>query len=246
MKTEKSSLKNKIALVSGASRGIGRSIALHLAGEGATVIACGRSKTKLHSLIKELNAIHDGGHIPIAADLQESKTFQQIATDVKKHFKKLDILVNNAGQTLSAAFEKTNITDFDRVIGINTKAPYFLTQALLPLLKKPKRTFIINVASVVAVKGYSHQTAYSASKHALRGFSIALANELHGSGIRVHVICPGGVDTEMVSRVRPDIKKDELIGPDEIARLVVFLVTQTNNAMIDDIHIRRQSSAPWF
>ena len=76
--------------------------------------------------------------------------------------------------------------------------------------------------------------------------SISLAEELRGSNVRVHVICPGGVDTEMVGRVRPDINKDELIGPGEIAELVVYLVTHQGNAVVDELHVRRATSSPWF
>jgi 3-oxoacyl-[acyl-carrier protein] reductase len=98
----------------------------------------------------------------------------------------------------------------------------------------------------VGVKGYACQTAYTASKHALRGMSIALAEELKSENIRVHVICPGGVATDMVNEVRPDIKPDELIAPDEIAELVLYLVTHRGNAVVDEIHVRRASAGPWF
>jgi NAD(P)-dependent dehydrogenase (short-subunit alcohol dehydrogenase family) len=114
------------------------------------------------------------------------------------------------------------------------------------MLRKSQAAYIINIASVVGVKGYPLQSAYTSSKHALRGMSISLAEELRDSNIRVHVLCPGGVDTGMVGNVRPDIKKEDLIGPDEIAELVVYLVTHKGNAVIDELHIRRATAAPWF
>jgi 3-oxoacyl-[acyl-carrier protein] reductase len=98
----------------------------------------------------------------------------------------------------------------------------------------------------VGVKGYPNQTAYTASKHALRGFSIALANELKDEKINVHVICPGGVATEMISSVRPDLDLDELIQPEEIAEIVMYLLTHRGNAVIDELHLRRQTGDPWF
>jgi 3-oxoacyl-[acyl-carrier protein] reductase len=114
------------------------------------------------------------------------------------------------------------------------------------LLRKAERGYIVNVSSVVGVKGYPLQSAYTASKHALRGMTISLAEELRGTNVRVHVICPGGIDTDMVSRVRPDIDKDELIGAEEIAELVLYLVTHEGNAVIDELHIRRATASPWF
>jgi len=113
-------------------------------------------------------------------------------------------------------------------------------------LKKAEAAYIINIASVVGVKGYPLQSAYTASKHALRGMTMSLAEELADSNVRVHLLCPGGVDTDLIKKVRPDIKKDELMQPDEIAELVVYLVTHKGNAVIDELHIRRAASKPWF
>jgi len=104
----------------------------------------------------------------------------------------------------------------------------------------------VNIASVVGVKGYPLQSAYTASKHALRGWTISLAEELRGTNVRVHVVCPGAVDTGMVGNVRPDIKAADLIGPEEVAELVLYLVTRTGNAVVDELHIRRVAAAPWF
>jgi NAD(P)-dependent dehydrogenase (short-subunit alcohol dehydrogenase family) len=113
-------------------------------------------------------------------------------------------------------------------------------------LRKSQAAHIINIASVVGVKGYPLQSAYTSSKHALRGMTISLAEELKGTNIRVHLLCPGGVNTDMVDNVRPDIRKEDLIGPDEIAELVLYLVTHKGNAVIDELHIRRATAAPWF
>jgi NAD(P)-dependent dehydrogenase (short-subunit alcohol dehydrogenase family) len=121
-----------------------------------------------------------------------------------------------------------------------------LTRQCLPLLKQAPQATIVNIASVVGVKGYPKQSAYTASKHALRGWSIALAEEMRDTNVRVHVLCPGGVDTDMVSSVRPDIPKDALIAPEEIAELVAYCFTHKGNAVVDEFRIRRSASAPWF
>ena len=129
---------------------------------------------------------------------------------------------------------------------VNARAPFILCREALALLRKSPAGYIINIASVVGVKGYPFQSAYTSSKHALRGMTISLSEELRDSNIRVHLLCPGGVDTGMVARVRPDIARDELIRPEEIAELVLYLVTHEGNAVVDELHIRRATSTPWF
>ena len=97
----------------------------------------------------------------------------------------------------------------------------------------------------MGVRGYANQAAYGASKHAVMGMSKALAKEVQEDGIRVHAICPGGVDTPMVRQARPDLDPSVLMKPEEIAELVLFLVTRRGNAVVDQIHVRRAVSTPW-
>ena len=239
------SLDGHIALVTGASRGIGRATALAMAELDAHVVCAARNKELLDELVEE---IRQAGHkaTAIVFDLAEEASINSLADQIREQFGRLDILVNNAGLTLSATMEDTGTEDFDRIMAVNTRGPYILTRQLLPLLKQAPQATIVNISSVVGVKGYPKQTAYTASKHALRGWSIALAEELRGTNIRVHVICPGGVDTDMVGNVRPDIPKDALISPEEIAELVTYCTTHKGNAVIDEFRIRRAVSGPWF
>jgi NAD(P)-dependent dehydrogenase (short-subunit alcohol dehydrogenase family) len=238
-------LKGKVALVTGASRGIGRAIAAALGVEGATIVLSGRSEPDLQATARQVTA---GGGVAeiVPAELANEAEVCHLVEMTKKRCGRLDILVNNAGITHSAPLAETTTEDLDRCWAINARAPFILCREALPLLKQAERGTIINIASVVAVKGYPLQSAYTASKHALRGMSMSLAEELRGSNVRVHVICPGGVDTELVSRVRPDISKDDLIGPGELAELVVYLVTHKGNAVLDELHVRRVTAAPWF
>ncbi len=238
-------LQDKVAIVTGASRGIGRAISVALAGEGATVVLSGRVEA---DLTETALRVKEAGGVPemITTELADEQSIKNLVATTFKCFGRLDILINNAGITHSAPLDETRTEDLDRCWTVNARAPFILCREALPLLKKAERATIVNISSVVGVKGYPLQSAYTASKHALRGMSIALAEELRGSNVRVHVICPGGVDTEMVSRVRPDINKDELIGPDEVAELVLYLVMHRGNAVIDELHIRRATSSPWF
>ena len=238
-------LKGKIAIVTGASRGIGRAVSLSLAQEAATVVLAARSIPDLRKTAEEV--IQAGGQAEIVVtELTEEDSIKSLVKVTDETFGRLDILINNAGITHSAKLEETQTEDWERCLWVNARAPFILCREALGLLRKSRPAYIINIASVVGVKGYPLQSAYTASKHALRGMSISLSEELRGSSVRVHVLCPGGVDTEMVSRVRPDIKKEELIGPHEIAEMILYLVTHKGNAVLDELHIRRATSTPWF
>ncbi len=238
-------LAGKVAIVTGASRGIGRAISLALAAEGATVVLAARSMDKLSRAAEQVAAA--GGKAQIApTELTEEDSIKNLVRVTSEKLGRLDILVNCAGVTHSAQLQKTATADWQRCMWVNARAPFILCREALPMLKRAPKAYIINIASVVGVKGYPLQSAYTSSKHALRGMTISLAEELRGTNVRVHLLCPGGVDTEMVQNVRPDINKKELIGPGEIAELVLYLVTHEGNAVLDELHIRRATAAPWF
>lgn len=238
-------LQGKVALVTGASRGIGRAISVTLAGAGAQLVLVGRAPDALAETAGTIEQA-GGKALIVPTELTDEDSIVNLVDAVKSKLGRLDILINNAGITCAAPMEKTSTEDYDRCMATNARGPYLLCRESLDLLRRAPQGYIVNISSVVGVKGYANQTAYTASKHALRGMSIALAEELRPDNIRVHVICPGGVLTDMVQRVRPDIRKDELIKPQEIAELVLYLVTHEGNAVIDELHIRRATSTPWF
>ncbi len=130
-------------------------------------------------------------------------------------------------------------------MAVNARGPFMLCREAIPHLKRQPISYIINIVSVVGVKGYINQAAYSASKHALLGMSKALAKEVQTDGIRVHAVLPGGVDTEVAAQMRPDLDRSILIKPEDIADIVLFLVTRQGNAVIDEIQVRRASAMPW-
>ena len=238
-------LAGKVAIVTGASRGIGRAISIALAQEGATIILAARASDKLQEAAERVTQAGGKAHIAVT-ELADEESIKGLVKDTEAEFGRLDVLVNNAGITHSARLEETATEDWERLMWVNARAPFILCREALALLRESPAAYIINIASVVGVKGYPMQSAYTSSKHALRGMTISLSEELRDSNIRVHLLCPGGVDTDMVARVRPDIHKDELIKPEEIAELVSYLVTHKGNAVVDELHIRRATSAPWF
>ncbi len=237
-------LEGTTALVTGASRGIGRAIALRLAGAGVKIALVGRDKGSLGTVKKEIE--DDGGTAEMYPfDLVSISKIGDLVRKVARDLGGIDILINNAGVAVSKPFEETTEEEWDRIFTINTKVPFFLSKETLPYLLESGNANIINITSVVAKKGYENQSAYSASKHALYGFSKALSREVQDRGIKVHTIAPGGVATEMVSRMRPDINPDDLIQPEAVAEVVFFLLSLGGNAVIDEIDIRRGGKTPW-
>jgi 3-oxoacyl-[acyl-carrier protein] reductase len=237
-------LEKKIALITGASRGIGEEIARRLAKEKVNLALIARDENKLKKIKDEL--LKENVEIFILPiDLTENNAPKFVIEKVIEYFGGLDILINNAGTALSKPLLETSEEEWNNLMAINAKVPYFLCKYAIPYLKKSEIPTIINISSVVGYKGYINQSAYTASKHALHGFTKVLAQEVHEYGIRVHLISPGGVATDLVNKVRPDLEKSSLIQPYEIAEIIVFLLKFRNNAVIDEIQVRRKDNIPW-
>ncbi|MBR5176924.1 MAG: SDR family oxidoreductase [Bacteroidales bacterium] len=227
-----------IALLTGASRGIGRAIALELADLGFDLALVGRDQASLG----ETASLIPGTRVSlITADLSDPASAKYIVEQTVSAFGGLDLLVNCAGVPQKGPFTEVTPEEWDRVFAVNARAPFFICQAALEPLKKSSKPIVINISSVVGFKGYVNQSVYSSSKHALAGFTKVFAKEVQPYGIRVHMISPGGVATEMVKKMRPDIDPSELIQPEEIAEIVRFLVTRKGSGTIDQFFIRRYS-----
>jgi 3-oxoacyl-[acyl-carrier protein] reductase len=255
-------LAGKVAIVTGAGRGIGRCIALTLARAGASVALASRTLDELEGVRAEIEALGETA-AGFPTDICSEADVTALVAGTLQRFGRLDILVNNAGMGIFKPLVETTAGEWDRIMAVNARGPFLLCRAAVPYLchhcgappgvairdqtwhgGQPSST-IVNVASVVAIKGYANQAAYSASKHALYGMSKALAREVQADGIRVHVISPGGVDTDLSARARPDLDRASLMQPQEIADIVLFLVTREGNAVIDEINVRRESATPW-
>jgi NAD(P)-dependent dehydrogenase (short-subunit alcohol dehydrogenase family) len=230
----------KTAVVTGASKGIGKVIALKLASLGYSLAIVGRNEKQLADLKSEIEK-SGVSCLALEADLTDEKAPQRIIEGTISHFGRLDLLINNAGSAQSADILETDTATWNSVFTVNARAPFFLCKAAIPHLRKSENPVIINIGSVVGFKGYEGQAAYSSSKHALAGFTKALAKEVQDDGIQVHLISPGGVNTEMIREMRPDINPAELIQPDEIAELIEFLVTRKGRGTIDHLYLRRKS-----
>ncbi len=237
-------MNKKVALVTGASKGIGKAISLKLAKEGVNVFLTGRSEKELSSISEGINKTYLKSSFA-SFDLEDDNTPSALIEKVIEEFGQLDIVINNAGYAVASSFEMTKPETWDKIMKINSKTPFFICQKALPYLKQSPAASIINISSVVGRLGYPEQAVYGASKHALMGWTKSLSKEMQKHHIRVHVISPGGVDTGMIDTMRPDIEKTDLIQPAEIAETIWFLVKNRGNFMVDEINIRRANGTPW-
>ena len=248
-------LIGKLAVITGAGSGIGRETAILLAKKGLNIFLFGgRDVSKLETTAELVRK--EGAECSVlSGDITQTDFIEQGALFAEK-LGGADILINNAGMAFNAPYEQTDYKTFDKIMNLNVKAPYFIIQNFLSQLKKSSyatiinicsdRASIINIASVVSHAGYTGQSAYVASKHALLGLTKSLATEVYQDGIRVHAISPGGVYTDMVKIARPDLTDEGMIKPQEIADIVAFLIENRGNAVIDEIIVHRVNKQPFL
>ena len=237
--------KGKTAIVTGASGGIGSAVCEKLASLQMNQVITGRKMDVLEKLSAKACGL--GAEVmACAGDITDSAFRKSLVQNAVERFGSLDVVINCAGIAQNQHFEEVTEEDYDRIMNLNAKAPYFLCQAALPELRKSSCATIINITSVVAHKGYPFQSAYAASKHALAGFSKSLANEVYKENIRVHLISPGGVYTPMVALARPDLTPDMVSLPEDIANIAAFYLEMRDaNAIVDEIQVHRSGKEPF-
>lgn len=226
-------LKDKTAIVTGASRGIGRAVALSLAARGAAVAACARDEEKLAEVVREARERELPGRVdPRRLDVTDRAAIDALVDAVVESAGRIDVLVNNAGITRDGLLIGMEDADFDAVIDVNLRAVFHLTRAVAKQMLRARAGRIINVSSVAGVMGNAGQCNYAASKAGIIGFSKSVAKELAKRNITCNVIAPGFIETDMTS-VLPDKLKDKVRSegipmqrfgrPEEVAEVVAFL-----------------------
>ena len=234
-------LNGKVALVTGGGRGIGRAIALALAARGAHAFIAARSEDQLEEVAREAR----DRATPVPADVASEEDVLRLFSRIREEKGRLDILINNAGIGAFGPVAEFDVGELDRVLAVNLRGTFLCCREALRIMAPRRSGYIINIASVVGFKGYPDQGAYTASKHGIVGLTKTLAIEAQEYGIRVSVLSPGGVDTELIGRARPDLDRSTLLKPQDIARTVLFLLGLPERAAIDEIYIRRSASTPW-
>lgn len=230
----------KRALITGASRGIGAAIAVRLAEEGYDLFLTARNLEKLTQV--QSACMDVGAHVDLcAADLASEDSVLELFGQVGE----IDLLVNNAGMGIFEPITETSLKDWRQVQQVNVEGTFLCTRETMKQMRsRGQGGRIINIASVVGVKGYPEQAAYGASKHALVGMTKTAIEEGREAGIRVHAICPGGVATDMVKQSRPDLTDfSAMIQPEDVADAVAYLCRLPETITVDVIHLRRAASA---
>lgn len=234
-------LKDKVALITGAGRGIGREIAVRFAKEGADLFL---NATRLETLNETRRLASDSGRrLELhPADVSDRTAVEEMVKKALDRFGRIDILVNNAGIYRPSPFLKYSYEDFDRVMKVNVYGPFNVTQFVLASMLERRKGKVINIASTAGKWASMNQSAYNTSKHALVGMTRCLALEMGPHNINVNAICPGVVETDMLSQFGPP--SPELIGaiaqrmalrrilkPQEIASLAVYLASDESDGM---------------
>ncbi len=230
-------LNNKVALVTGASRGIGKEIALELARKGANVgISYVSNPEKANEVIEEISS-YGVKAVAVKANVSKEEEVLEMIKTIEEELGTIDILVNNAGVTKDNLIIRMKEDDWDEVMNVNLKGTFLCTKAVSRAMMKKKYGKIINISSVVGVMGNAGQGNYSASKAGVIGFTKSMAKELASRGIRVNAIAPGFIQTDMTDVLKDEVKTAMLNAiplncfgnPKDIANLVVFLASDNSD-----------------
>ncbi|MFQ5752245.1 MAG: SDR family oxidoreductase [bacterium] len=232
-------IKNKVALVTGAGKGIGRATALELAREGANVVISSRTMTDLQLLAKEIGNL-GRKVLPVPADVSRESEIKRLIQDSVNKFGGIDILVNNAGVGRFGRVEAFSTLDWDEMFEVNLRGMFICTREALPYLKRKSECFVINVASLAGKNAFEGGAGYAATKWGVLAFSKCLMLEERKAGVRVLAICPGSVDTLFFHHpsitTRPN--REKILKAEDIAQTIVAAIKLPQRAMISEIDIR--------
>lgn len=235
-------LRGKAALVTGGGRGIGRATALALSGRGCAVAVCARTGAEVAETARQIS-VGGGRSLALTADVSEEAGAERVVAETIRAFGALDVLVNNAGVFTAGSVLETTAADWDRMMAVNARGPFLCARAALRHMAGRREGAIVNIASTAGRRAYAGQAGYTASKHALLGFTKALALEAQAFGVRVHAVCPGVVATQMSGVAHLD--RPDRMEPEDVAQAVLYLLSLSPRAAVDELVLRRDGAAPW-
>jgi NAD(P)-dependent dehydrogenase (short-subunit alcohol dehydrogenase family) len=229
-------LSGQVALVTGGGRGIGAAIAEMLAELDATVVICGRTRGPLE---KTAQRIRSAGHRcePMECDVTDLSSVEKLAAQMEQDFGRLDILVNNAGVgSFATPLHQLPPEEWERTLNTNLRGVYYMIRSFAPLMIRGGKGDIINISSGAGKNPLPNGAAYAASKWGLNGLSYSIAEELRNYHIRVAVICPGSVQTELGPHTGKDPNK--MLQPENVAHVVAMMVTQAPQSFASEVVLR--------
>ena len=232
MSFEGAPLQVKTALVTGGNRGIGAAIARKLAGLGAELVICGRRMPELKEIASDIEKSGGKCH-PVICDVTDLESVERLAEAAGR----VDILVNNAGiGSFDSKLHELSPEEWDRVMNTNLRSVFYTIRAFAPKMIEQRSGEIINISSIASKNALPNGAVYAASKWGLNGLTYSVAEELRGYNIRVTVVCPGSVDTELSPHEGK--KKERMLKPEDVAHVVAMLVTQTPQSFASEVVLR--------
>lgn len=230
------SLVKQVVVITGAGRGIGAAISLGLAGLGATTVLLGRNRGRLQSTAETISSKGGKAEI-IECDVADLPSVETAAAQVENTFGRLDILINNAGiGGFSSPLHQLPPDSWDKILNTNLRGVYYTIRSFAPMMIRARAGHIINISSLAGKNALPNGAAYAASKWGLNGLTYSVAEELRSYNIRVSVVCPGSVDTELSPHVGKDLSK--MLRPEDVAHVVEMLVTQAPQSFVSEVLLR--------
>ncbi len=226
------------ALITGATEGIGRATAFALGRAGYRIGVCARTESKLRTLLEDLDreGIQAAGR---PADVSQPAQVEHAVEEVTRALGDIEVLINNAGILIAKPLEELTLEDWDSTMATNVRSLFLVTRAVLPSMRQRQRGSIVNVASLAGRNGFAGGTAYTASKHAVLGFSRSLMLEVRKDNVRVIAICPGSVDTSLLHD-QPMLKAEpsRILQPEDVADTILQALQLPARALVSELDIR--------
>jgi 3-oxoacyl-[acyl-carrier protein] reductase len=233
-------LKGKVAIVTGASAGIGQACARALAGEGAKLVLTARRSERLEALAAEAKTL-GGEAVFVAGDAREEATARAAVDRATTAFGRIDILINNAGMGNYKNLVDTEADDYDEMMDSNVRSTFLFARHAVPVMIRQREGLVLMISSMAGVYGFAGEAVYCATKFAQVGFAQALDKELRPHGIKVGAICPGGVKTEFAigkGRTEAGVAQSGMLEADDVAQAVLFACTQPPGSRIIELQMR--------
>src|SRR5436309_162954 len=233
-------LVGSVCMITGASAGIGRASALALAREGASLVLIARRKSRLDELVETVHST-GGRAVAVVGDVREEETALRAMQAAKEQLGALHILLNNAGVGNYKPLIETSALEYDEMMATNMRSTFLFTRHAVPLMMEQGSGTILMLSSMAGKYGFAGEAVYCASKFAQVGFAQALDKELHPYGIKVGVICPGGVKTEFAlgkGRTEESVAQSGMLDPEDVAGAVLLACTQSPHSRIIEIQMR--------
>jgi 3-oxoacyl-[acyl-carrier protein] reductase len=226
----------KVALITGATRGIGRAVAFGLAQDGYDLALTARTQMDLSDLLAELQSRNDlhGDHTVHVLDVSDSEAIQSAIVEIHKHYGRIDVLVNNAGAYIPGGTELA-IQEMDRMLRVNLLAPFQFMQAVLPMMKHQGTGHVFNIASRAGKVGFAGDGGYVASKFGLVGLSESIYRECASAGISVTALCPGWTNTAMAQDAGTPLTEEEMIQPRDILETLRWLLRLSPSVRVKEV-----------